>query len=59
MKKKKKLQLSNSKHVPANELIFINSTTSHETLMINKGTRRTFLRLTLNHNYDNRQILSI
>jgi hypothetical protein len=56
--KGKRLKLSNSKHLPANELVFINSTTPHETLLIPKGTRRTFLRLTLNHNYDNRQIIS-
>jgi hypothetical protein len=36
-----------------NQLYFMTSNTPHETLMIEKGTRRTFLRITLNHNYDN------
>ena len=36
-----------------NQLYFMSSNTPHETLLINKGKRRTFLRITLNHNYDN------
>jgi hypothetical protein len=35
------------------ELYFMSSNTPHETLMINKGTRRTFMRITLNHEYPN------
>lgn len=36
-----------------NQLYFMTSNTPHETLIIEKGKRRTFLRITLNHNYDN------
>ena len=36
-----------------NELVFMTSNTPHETLMIDKGKRRTFMRLSLNHNYPN------
>ncbi|NBP59435.1 hypothetical protein EBU71_23335 [bacterium] len=36
-----------------NQLYFMSSNTPHETLLISKGKRRTFLRITLNHNYDN------
>ena len=39
-----------------NELYFMSSNTPHETLFIDKGKRRTFMRVTLNHNYDNSQI---
>jgi len=42
--------------VPANELVFMTSNTPHETIMVPKGERRTFLRLTLNHKYKNEQI---
>ena len=35
------------------ELYFMSSNTPHETLDIKKGLRRSFLRITLNHNYDN------
>ncbi len=48
----------NSSYVPKNELVFLTSNTPHQTLKINKGERRTFMRLTLNHNYDNSQILN-
>ena len=41
-----------------NQLYFMSSNTPHETLLINKGKRRTFLRITLNHNYQNSAILS-
>lgn len=37
----------------ANQLYFMTSNTPHESLLINKGVRRTFMRLTLNHNYPN------
>lgn len=36
-----------------NQLYFMSSNTPHETLMISKGKRRTFMRITLNHNYKN------
>ncbi len=36
-----------------NQLYFMSSNTPHETLLISKGKRRTFLRITLNHNYNN------
>jgi len=36
-----------------NKLYFMSSNTPHETLLITKGKRRTFMRITLNHNYDN------
>ena len=39
-----------------NTLYFMSSNTPHETLMIDKGKRRTFLRITLNHNYNNKLI---
>ena len=40
-----------------NQLYFMSSNTPHETLLINKGKRRTFLRITLNHNYQNESIM--
>ena len=39
-----------------NNLYFMSSNTPHETLVIDKGTRRTFMRVTLNHEYLNEQI---
>ena len=42
----------------SNELYFISSNTPHETLITEKGNRRTFLRITLNHNYENKLILN-
>lgn len=39
------------------EVYFMTSNTPHETLLIKKGKRRTFLRVTLNHNYPNKLIL--
>jgi hypothetical protein len=36
-----------------NELWFMSSNTPHETLLISKNTRRTFLRITLDHRYVN------
>jgi hypothetical protein len=52
-------QLTDDKKVvfEKNQLYFMSSNTPHETLLINKGKRRTFLRITLNHNYDNNQII--
>jgi len=48
-------QLTDDKKVifEKNQLYFMSSNTPHETLLISKGKRRTFLRITLNHNYDN------
>jgi len=40
----------------ANRLYFMTSNTPHESLEIKKGTRRTFLRVTLNHNYPNEML---
>jgi len=53
-------QLTDDKKVifEKNQLYFMSSNTPHETLLISKGKRRTFLRITLNHNYQNEAILS-
>lgn len=53
-------QLTDDKKVlfEKNELYFMSSNTPHETLVTNKGKRRTFLRVTLNHNYNNETILN-
>jgi hypothetical protein len=40
------------------QLYFMSSNTPHETLLITKGKRRTFLRITLNHNYQNESIIN-
>lgn len=51
-------QLTDDKKVifEKNALYFMSSNTPHETLLIDKGKRRTFLRVTLNHEYLNEQI---
>jgi len=51
-------QLTDDKKVifEKNQLYFMSSNTPHETLLISKGKRRTFLRITLNHNYQNESI---
>ena len=51
-------QLTDDKKVvfEKNQLYFMSSNTPHETLLISKGKRRTFLRITLNHNYKNESI---
>lgn len=41
------------------EVWFMTSNTPHETLLIEQGKRRTFMRITLNHNYDNTQLLKL
>lgn len=41
----------------ANRLYFMTSNTPHETLLIPKGVRRTFIRLTLDHRYENKALL--
>lgn len=45
-----------SKQLSADILYFMSSNTPHRTLLIPKGTRRTLIRITLNHNYDNRSL---
>jgi len=40
----------------SNQLYFMSSNTPHETLLISKGKRRTFMRITLNHNYENKNM---
>lgn len=42
-----------------NQLYFMSSNTPHETLLISKGKRRSFMRITLNHNYNNSNIKEI
>jgi hypothetical protein len=51
-------QLTDDKKIvfEKNQLYFMSSNTPHETLLISKGKRRTFLRITLNHNYQNESI---
>lgn len=39
------------------EVYFMTSNTPHESLVISKGTRRTFMRITLDHRYKNAAIL--
>ena len=53
-------QLTDDKlrYIPKNTLMFMTSNTPHETLPIKAGIRRTFMRVTLNHNYNNTQILA-
>lgn len=48
-------QLTDDKKIifEKDNLYFMTSNTPHETLLINKGTRRTFMRVTLNHQYNN------
>lgn len=48
-------QLSEDKKIVfgKDEVYFMTSNTPHETLMIPKGTRRTFMRISLNHEYPN------
>lgn len=52
-------QLTDDKKIifEKNKLYFMSSNTPHETLKVGKGKRRTFLRITLNHNYLNEDIL--
>ena len=51
-------QLTDDKKIvfEKNSLYFMSSNTPHETLLITKGKRRTFMRITLNHNYLNKNI---
>lgn len=48
-------QLTNDKKIVFEKdgLYFMTSNTPHETLMIDKGKRRTFMRVSLNHAYPN------
>ena len=41
------------------EVWLMSSNTPHETLLIDQGKRRTFIRITLAHNYDNTQIFQL
>lgn len=52
-------QLTDDKKIifEKDNLYFMSSNTPHETLLITKGKRRTFLRITLNHNYLNENII--
>lgn len=51
-------QLTNDKKVifESHRLYFMTSNTPHETLMVDKGKRRSFMRITLNHEYQNKNI---
>jgi len=53
-------QLTDDKKIifEKDNLYFMSSNTPHETLLIKKGKRRTFLRITLNHNYLNENIIN-
>lgn len=47
-----------SKHLlAANVLYFMTSNTPHQTLITNAGQRRSLIRITLHHNYDNSRII--
>lgn len=46
-----------SKLCEKNQLYFLTSNTPHASLNVSKGTRRTFMRLTLNHRYPNSRLL--
>ncbi len=52
-------QLTDDKRIvfEKNKLYFMTSNTPHETLLIEKGKRRSFMRITLNHEYLNKEIL--
>lgn len=51
-------QLTEDKKVlfEANNLYFMTSNTPHETLLVDKGKRRTLMRVTLNHEYLNKNL---
>lgn len=49
-------QLGGAVPITANRLWFMSSNCPHETLPIPEGVRRTFIRVTFPHNYDNRAI---
>jgi hypothetical protein len=51
-------QLGEAVQIGGNELWLTTSNCPHETLMIPAGTRRTFMRVTLPHNYNNRVLFS-
>lgn len=48
---------SNHHNLEANKIYFMSSNTPHQTLEIKKGSRRTLIRITLNHKYKNHEIL--
>jgi hypothetical protein len=51
-------QLTEDKKVlfEKDSLYFMTSNTPHETLLVDKGKRRTFMRITLNHEYENKNL---
>ncbi len=53
-------QLTDDKKIifEKDSLYFMTSNTPHETLLIKKGKRRSFMRITLNHNYQNECIIN-
>jgi hypothetical protein len=51
--KEEHLLHANKITLQANKLYFMTSNTPHETTIIRKGSRRTLIRVTLNHNYEN------
>ena len=53
---KDQLNSSNEFICGKNEVWLMSSNTPHETLMIDQGKRRTFMRITLAHNYNNTQL---
>lgn len=50
------LSLAETKLLRPNKLYFMSSDTPHDSITIPKGTRRTFIRLTLNHEYPNKLV---
>lgn len=46
----------NATHFKKDNIYFMSSNTPHETIPIKKGMRRTLIRITLNHKYDNKLI---
>ena len=51
-------QLGEATAISANRLWFMSSNCPHETLPIPQGARRTFIRITFPHNYDNTELWS-
>lgn len=56
---RRQLDIKNAINLEADTLYFMSSNTPHETLLQKKGTRRTLIRITLNHNYDNNGITNL
>lgn len=53
-----KEELKNKLILNKNIIYFMSSDTPHKSLEIKKGTRRTLIRITLNHNYENKLIFN-